>query len=67
MAKVLPVVDGEEGADIYGHATTERGAVRVARRYFADGCNEAYLSGPIQCTDGTRLELAWVALSAPEY
>lgn len=39
MSKVaIPVVDGgqHEGGDIYGYATTKRGAMRVANRYFAD-------------------------------
>lgn len=34
----LPVIDAEESGNgsIYGYATTPRGAMRVARRYFAD-------------------------------
>lgn len=61
--KAIPVVDGDTNADVYGHATTERGAIRVARRYFADPVHSAYRSGPIQMREGGTIPDAWVALT----
>lgn len=59
----LPVVDGDSGADIYGYATTARGALRVARGCFVDPVVEAYLDGPIAMADGTTLPTAWIVLT----
>jgi hypothetical protein len=57
------VVDGDENANVYGYATTERGAVRVARRYFVDPVIAADLYGPIHCADGTVLPIAFVCFT----
>jgi len=58
-----PVCDGDEGADIYGAATTAKGACRVAARYYADDIDHAELYGPIALRDGRTLPLAWVVFA----
>ena len=65
MPKPLPVIDGEENGDVYGYATSKRGAIRVGRRDFADGCVDAYITpGPVTLRDGTQIGDAWIALTA---
>lgn len=60
----LPVIDGEIGGDVYGHSASERGAMRIAARYYADGVVSAYRSpGPITLRDGSTIGDAWVVLS----
>jgi hypothetical protein len=59
----LPVVDGDQGADIYGSATTAAGACRVARRYFADHVSHAECYGPISLREGGSLQRAWVVFT----
>jgi hypothetical protein len=63
MTVKLPVVDGDSNADIYGYAKTERGAKRVANRYFADLVHSAYRSGPIHLREGGTIPEAWVVLT----
>ena len=61
--KGFPVVDGDAGAvDQYGFATTERGALRVAGKYFADKPASAYLSGNVRLRTGELLARAWVVV-----
>lgn len=59
------VFDGVTGADVYGTATTPRGALNVAAKWFADGVKAAYLDpGPFDCADGlTRQGPGWIVLS----
>lgn len=63
MARKLPVVDGDIGADIYGYATTKAGAIRVGKRHFVDGCVDAYRAENVTDWRGQNIGPAWVALT----
>lgn len=67
MAKRFPVIDGEIGGDVYGHATTARGAKMVANRYYADPAVDAYFNPePVTLRDGSICpDGAWVATTFP--
>jgi hypothetical protein len=62
----LPVVDGEINGDVYGHATTARGAKSVATRTFVDVISHVYLQEqPFKLRTGETIEKAWVAVTKP--
>ena len=61
--KVIPVVDGSTGADIYGYAASAEGAVKVAEKYFVDEVSHAELDGPINLSDGTQIPQGWIVLT----
>ena len=64
MTKPLPVIDGDAGCvDVYGHARTAAGAMRVARKWFADGVARVERCGPVKLRDGTTVADAWLAIS----
>ncbi len=59
-----PVVDGDSGdVDVYGFATTEMGAKRVAGRWFVDPIHSAYIAEDVTTSDGQLLPKAWVVLT----
>ena len=59
----LPVVDGDTNADVYGYASSEAEACAVAREYFVDQVDHAYVDGPIALSDGGSLACAWVVIA----
>lgn len=61
--KAIPVVDGDSGSiDQYGRATTERGALRVARKWFVDIPERAYIAHKVRLRTGQLLTRAWVVM-----
>jgi hypothetical protein len=59
----LPVVDGDDdNADLYGFATTLRGALRIAHRDFVDPIARIERMGPVTIR-GQHFDAAWLALT----
>jgi hypothetical protein len=61
----IPVVDGDQGADIYGLATNAARAVEVAREMFADEISHAERMGPVTLRTGDQISEAWVVITVP--
>ncbi len=59
----IPVVDGDEGADVYGYASSAEEAKMVAAPQFADGVCRIEQYGPINLRNGATLPTAFVAIS----
>lgn len=58
-----PVVDGDQGADIYGEASSPEEAFAIAESCFADAIDHVELYGPIHLANGEVLPLAYVAFT----
>jgi hypothetical protein len=63
MEKLIPVVDGDEGADIYGYARNETEALTFCGG-FADPVVRIERYGPIHLSDGRTLPEAFVAITS---
>lgn len=61
--ETLPVVDGDEGADIYGHASTVEEAKAIATAAFVDPIDRVERHGPVRLRDGRSLPVAFVAFT----
>jgi hypothetical protein len=59
----LPVVDGDEGADVYGYANSAEEARAIAEGCFADPIAKVERYGPIHLSDGRTLPEAFVAFT----
>ena len=63
MTELLAVVDGDEGADIYGHATNETEAMAIAEQSFVDAIAKIERYGPIKLANGDTLPEAFVVFT----
>ena len=63
MTKLLAVVDGDEGADIYGHALDETEALAIAEQNFVDAIVKIERYGPIRLANGQTLPEAFVVFT----
>jgi hypothetical protein len=59
----LPVVDGDEGADVYGYANSAEEARAIAEGCFADPIAKVERYGPVHLSDGRTLPEAFVAFT----
>lgn len=68
-SKGYPVVDGDSGADLYGHAATSDEAVALCSEVFVDGVHHAELiHGRILMADGSVMYgPAWCCISGGDY
>jgi hypothetical protein len=61
---LIPVVDGDTNASVYGQASTAAEALAVAETCFADEISHAERYGPIQLANGQTLAEAWIIFVA---